>query len=136
MPYICFNSALYLFTTLPDREGDELSGKKTLAVVVGVKKIIRWAFIIYAIGFIFSLLIFDRQALLFFILSLPFFLKTLTGGKVADTIRATKYAILFFALSICMRWPLYFLIMVLGFFSTKLYFKKRFDINYPNFAGK
>jgi len=78
----------------------------------------------------------DRQALVFYILSLPLFIKTLIGAKVEDTIRATKYGILFFAVSICLRWPVYFILMILGYFGTKWYFKKRFDFDYPNFSGK
>jgi 4-hydroxybenzoate polyprenyltransferase len=136
LPYLCFNTALYLFTILPDREGDKKSGKKTLAVSFNLNTIIYLAFTLYVIGFIVSIWSIDRQALVFYILSLPLFMKTLLGKKIEDTIRATKYGILFFAISICLRWPAYFLMMVIGFFGTKLYFKKRFDFDYPNFSGK
>jgi 4-hydroxybenzoate polyprenyltransferase len=136
IPYVLFNTALYLFTILPDREGDKNSGKKTLAVLYNIKFIIRIAFIIYSTGFLLSLWLYDKQALVFYILSLPFFLKALGSAKIEDTIRATKYGILFFALSICLRWPVYLILMILGFFSTKFYFRKRFNFNYPNFSGK
>ena len=136
LPYLCFNTALYLYTILPDREGDKKSGKKTLAVSLNINNIIYLAFTLYLIGFFVSIWSIDRQALVFYILSLPLFIKTLLGKKTEDTIRATKYGILFFAISICLRWPIYFLIMVLGFFGTKWYFKKRFDFDYPNFSGK
>jgi 4-hydroxybenzoate polyprenyltransferase len=136
IPYLCFNTALYLFTTLPDREGDKISGKKTLAVLIDIKIIIILVFIFYLLGFLASLWLLDRQALIFYILSLPLFIKTLIGAKVEDTIRATKYGILFFAVSICLRWPAYFIMMILGFFGTKWYFKKRFNFDYPNFSGK
>jgi len=136
IPYLFFNTALYLFTILPDREGDKISGKKTLAVLFDIKLIIYLAFIFYISGFLVSLWLVDRQALIFYILSLPLFVKTLIGKKVEDTIRATKYGILFFALSICLRWPIYFALMAFGFFGTKWYFKKRFNFDYPNFSGK
>ncbi len=136
IPYVCFNTALYLFTILPDREGDKVSGKKTMAVLFDMKNIIRLAFIIYLAGLSVSIWLFDRQALIFYFLSLPLFIVTLSGLKVEDTIRATKYGILFFALSVCLRWPVYFVLMILGFFGTKWYFKQRFDFNYPNFSGK
>jgi 4-hydroxybenzoate polyprenyltransferase len=121
---------------LPDREGDKISGKKTLAVLIDIKIIIILVFIFYLLGFLASLWLLDRQALIFYILSLPLFIKTLIGAKVEDTIRATKYGILFFAVSICLRWPAYFIMMILGFFGTKWYFKKRFNFDYPNFSGK
>jgi len=136
LPYLFFNTALYLFTTLPDREGDKISGKKTLAVLFNIKSIIYLAFILYVFGLMISIWVIDRQALVFYLLSLPLFIKTLVGSNVEDTIRATKYGILFFSLSICLRWPVYFLMMVVGFFGTKWYFKNRFNFDYPNFSGK
>ena len=135
IPYLLFNTALYLFTILPDREGDQISGKKTLAVIFDVKRIVTAAFILYISGFLISIGISDYQALTFYILSLPFFVKALWRAKIEDTTRATKYGILFFALSICLRWPAYFVLMVMGFFVTKWYFKKRFNFDYPNFSG-
>ncbi|MFZ0389201.1 MAG: UbiA family prenyltransferase, partial [Calditrichia bacterium] len=35
LPYLFFNTALYLITTLPDREGDKAAGKRTLSVIWG-----------------------------------------------------------------------------------------------------
>ena len=136
LPYLFFNTALYLFTTLPDIEGDRVSGKKTLAVTYGLEKVIYGAFILYLTGLMISIKVMDFQALFFYLLSLPLFIKTLISGNVADTIRNTKYSILFFALSICLRMPAYFLMMVIGFFGSRIYFKKRFNLNYPNFTGK
>jgi len=136
LPYLCFNTALYLFTTLPDREGDKISGKKTIAVIFNISNIIYAAIIIFLIGLFFSFWSTDRQALIFYILSLPLFINMFVSKKTENTIRATKYGILFFALSICFRWPAYFLMMITGFFGTKWYFKHRFKFDYPNFSGK
>ncbi len=136
LPYFCFNTALYLFTLLPDVKGDRVAGKKTLAVVHGTKKVILWASLLYAIGLIITIAVVDYQALLFYLLSLPFFVKSIATRQVPDAIRTTKFGILFFALSICLRWPYYLGLMVAGFFITKWYFKHRFDFEYPNFAGK
>jgi 4-hydroxybenzoate polyprenyltransferase len=135
-PYFCFNTALYLFTLLPDVKGDKVAGKETLAVVYGIKKIVLWAFILYVFGLIVTVIVKDYQALLFYLLSLPFFMKSIITKKVPDAIRTTKFGILFFALSICLRWPFYLLLMISGFFLTRWYFKQRFDFEYPNFAGK
>jgi 4-hydroxybenzoate polyprenyltransferase len=135
IPYLLFNTALYLFTTLPDIEGDRLAGKRTLAVMYGSKWLIIGAFLLYVSGLIFSLVIIELQALFFYILSFPFFIKTVITLNIADTLRTTKFGILFFALSICLRWPIYFVLMLLGFVCTKAYFRKRFNLNYPNFSG-
>jgi len=135
LPYLFFNTALYLFTTLPDIEGDIQADKKTLAVIYGKTIIIRAAFILYLLGFACAVISGDELALVFNILSLPFFISSVIFLRVADTLRATKFGILFFALGICLHWPLYFLLMITGFYATKFYFHRRFNFNYPNFSG-
>ena len=44
MPYLLFNTALYLFTTLPDVSGDRETKKETFAVLYGQKTVILSAF--------------------------------------------------------------------------------------------
>jgi 4-hydroxybenzoate polyprenyltransferase len=134
-PYLLFNTALYLFTTLPDIEGDRQAGKKTLAVRFGTPILIRVAFTVYLAGFVMAVLFNDIQALIIYVLSAPFFIRTIITFRITETLKATKFGILFFALTICLQWPLYFLLMVAGFYLTRFYFKYRFDFNYPNFSG-
>ena len=136
IPYLLFNTALYLFTTLPDMEGDKNAVKQTLAVRYGIKPLIIFAFILYATGFSLSIYYKELQALFFYICSFPFFARTVYTQKVESAIQTTKFGILFFALAICLKWPLYFLLMISGFYLTKIYFRKRFNFNYPNFSGK
>ncbi len=135
LPYLFFNTALYLFTTLPDIAGDIQADKKTLAVIFGKTGIIRAAFLLYLVGFICAVMFSDELALIFYVLSLPFFFMTVITNSIADTLRATKFGILFFALGICLHWPLYFLLMVTGFYASRFYFRRRFNFNYPNFSG-
>jgi 4-hydroxybenzoate polyprenyltransferase len=121
---------------LPDTEGDQKINKKTFAVLYGHKPVILSAFLIYGFSIITAFLLSDMQATIFCILSVPFFVLTIFTFKISHTILATKFAILFFALSICLKIPYYIFIMVLGFYSTKYYFRFRFNLDYPNFSGK
>jgi len=136
IPYLCFNTALYFFTTFPDIEGDRAAGKRTLTVIFGHRRIIVVSFTVYLAGAISALILNDAQAGFFYLLSLPLFVKTIRTGEIAASIRATKFGILFFALSVCLKWPVYFAVMVTGFFGTRIYFKHRFGMSYPNFLGK
>jgi 4-hydroxybenzoate polyprenyltransferase len=136
IPYLLFNTALYLFTILPDRAGDRKAIKKTLAVIYGIKPLIISAFSLYLAGFSYTLCIGDMQALFFYFCSLPLFIKAIFTLKVESAVRTLKFGILFFALAICLKWPLYLLLMISGFYATRVYFKKRFDFSYPNFSGK
>ncbi len=135
LPYVLFNTALYLYTLLPDIRGDRMAGKKTLAVIYGENKVMLGATIFIAFGFFSVFMVRDLTSFLFYMLSLPWLIKTMYFLEVSDAIKSTKFGILFFSISICLKWPPYFVLMVLGFFATKLYFRKRFDLNYPNFSG-
>jgi 4-hydroxybenzoate polyprenyltransferase len=135
IPYVLFNTALYLYTLLPDIRGDRMAGKKTLAVIYGYEKLMLGAIFAIAFGLFSIFWLRDLTSLVFYMLSMPLILKTMYFMEIPDAIRSTKFGILFFSISMCLKWPLYFVLMVLGFFATKLYFKKRFYQNYPNFSG-
>jgi 1,4-dihydroxy-2-naphthoate octaprenyltransferase len=134
LPYLFFNTALYFYTTLPDIEGDRKSDKHTLAVDYGIKPLLRGAFLLYLLSLLFAVYFNDIQALFFIILSLPFFVLTVIKFTVESAILATKFSILLFALAICFKLPIYFVLMVAIFFFSKWYFKVRFNLNYPNFT--
>jgi 4-hydroxybenzoate polyprenyltransferase len=134
LPYLLFNTALYLHTTLPDIEGDRGMQKRTLAVIYGPDMIIRAAFMIYMTGFFVAWMANDYLALFFFICSAPFFVYTVISHNILAAVQTTKYGILFFAVAICLRWPPYFILMLSGFVLTKLYYKMRFNFNYPQLS--
>lgn len=135
LPYLFFNTALYIFTTLPDIEGDEKFKKQTLAVKYGVSRMVNTATLMYAISLFSAFWNDDKLAMAFIILSAPFFATAYWRKEIRDTMRATKFAILFFALAVCLRFPYYLIIMAAVFFLTRAYYKARFQFDYPNFKG-
>lgn len=135
IPYVLFNTTLYLYTTFPDIEGDRTAGKKTLAVRYGYEKLMVVAFIVYACGFVSIFWLQDMQAFSFHLMSMAWFIKGMFTLEIPEAVKTTKYGILWFSLSISLKWPLYFLLMIIGFFGTKTYFRRRFYLDYPNFSG-
>ena len=135
IPYVAFNTALYLFTLLPDVAGDRTSDKKTIAVIYGEKVTIRLAFIMFVFGLVSAVYLHDLMILMVFLLSLPFFVVTVWNYSLEWTVKTTKFGILIFAVLICFKIPFFFILMLTGFFVTRWYFKKRFNFNYPNFKG-
>jgi len=135
MPYFFFNGALYFYTTLPDIAGDKKSAKRTYAVLLGVKPILRIAFVFYLIGLFSAVYLNDYLAMTFCLLSFPFFLITLIKNDLPSAVRTTKYSILFVAAAICFKFPIYLIPMISIFFFTRWYFRARFDYDYPNFSG-
>lgn len=123
--------AIYLLTTIPDKEGDKKSGKKTVAVLLpsSLIKLLACMLLIdsaliaynsdYQMLFILSIistsvtivsLINKSEKLLFIAIKLPILLLTLLAG----------YFFYYYAVFI--------VALIIG---TRLYYKKRFNMEYP-----
>ncbi len=123
--------AIYLLTTIPDKEGDNLSGKKTLAVILSIPMIKLLALLLlldsaavaYNSGFtillilsIISTLVLclslfsESEKILFLSIKLPILLLTVVAGY-------------FFCF--------YIIFIVALIIITRLYYKKRFNMEYP-----
>ncbi len=136
LPYLFFNTALYFFTTLPDVEGDRANNKNTLAVTHGVAFVIYCAGGLFAVALLSAIWLSDVFALTMLVPSLPFFARAVIRRSVEAAVQSTKYGILFFAIAVCLKLPFYLLLMIAIFGFTKWFFRKRFNFNYPNFAGR
>lgn len=146
LPYICAVAAVYLLTTLPDVEGDASTKKMTFGVKFGFK-----ATVYAALGFeLFALIssYFTEDELIFYpaLFSMPFFIWAAFTLKLDEITRAVKYSILLLAFTICIKWIIAysdasfsfkyaFLFVLVGiYFLSKIYYKIRFGINYPNLS--
>lgn len=127
--------AVFLNTTLPDRKGDEATGKITFGVRYGLGATALWALVFEAASFALSLI--TREWLLFIpsALALPFFVMAAYRRKLPDTLRATKFAVSALAGAVCVVFPPYLLLIVAVFFISRWYYKKRFHFDYPNFRA-
>lgn len=130
LPYFLAVGAIYLLTTVPDTEGDLVVGKRTLAVVMGRPRAARWAFGWYLAAVLLAIYTLD---LLFLLAALPvalFFYRAARGD--ADVAKQTvRWAVGLLSAVACIYYPWYALVLVGGFFATRSYYKRRFDLVYP-----
>jgi 4-hydroxybenzoate polyprenyltransferase len=131
LPYMFAVGVVYLNTTVPDMEGDKRSGKATLAVKWGKEKIVILAFILVLLATSLSFFIKDIPFFIASAFSLPFFLFSALTKKNSDIVLATKLSILFLSIAAGFFYPWYFAILILGFLGTRLYYKARFNYDYP-----
>jgi chlorophyll synthase len=130
LPYFFAVGAIYILTTIPDLLGDRASGKTTLAVHLGASRAGRWALGWYWAGL---LMAFYTVDLLFVLAALPLamlFVKA-GDGNPEHAIRAVRWAIGTLSIGACILFPGYALILLIGFFATRAYYKWRFDMAYP-----
>jgi len=131
LPYVLAVGAVYINTTLPDIEGDKMAGKMTFGVRYGILKSTLISTLLVILSIVFALIFLDLPFLFSAILSLPFYLFALVTKEVGKSVLATKSSILFLSLAAGYFYPWYFVILILGFLATRLYYSKRFNLEYP-----
>ena len=136
LPYFFLNSALYLLTTIPDAAGDRTSKKITFCVRFGERLTIRLSLLFYLISLILAMVLNGQIILIIDLLALTWMIRLALTLSQENSIKAIKMAILFFSLIICLKFPLYFVVMVIVFYLTKYYYRVRFQYDYPNFKGE
>lgn len=125
-------AAVFLATTIPDVEGDRMTGKRTPAVAWGQKNIAMLAMVVVlgAIGL--AAWQGDRYLALSATVSWPFFLLAIFRPWTAST--AAKAAVGALSIAAVVAYPMYLVVLVIGFVVTRLFFRWRFGISYPSLS--
>jgi 4-hydroxybenzoate polyprenyltransferase len=131
LPYMLAVGAVYLNTTIPDMEGDKRSQKITPAVKWGKEVVVVVSCILVLVAIIMSFLIKDIPFFIASALVFPFFLLSALTKKNNNIVLSTKLSILFLSIAAGFFYPWYFAILILGFLGTRVYYKARFNYDYP-----
>jgi len=130
-PYFLAIATGYILTTIPDAAGDAASGKRTLAVILGPVWTLRLA---VAMGFATLIIAIGLEnyevaavAAMAFILSLG----AITTRDPRHVTVACKAPIVFLTILAGLHNPWYLGFLLLTIVLTRLYYKKRFGIVYP-----
>ena len=132
LPYAVAGGAVYLDTTLPDVKGDREAGKITFAVKYGHGLTIRLASILEISVVITAFLLSDRFIFYASVVVLPFFVLSAIKPDLKNGVRAVKFSIIILLAGVCWFYPALFAVVMVVFFITKIYYKKRFNFNYPS----
>jgi len=135
LPYGLAIGAVYLNTTLPDREGDRIVGKRTLGIIWGRRRVVLLStiFVLLAAGG--GYLNGDLPLLASSLVVLPLFVRANFGSGMEVVVRATKVSILVLSGAACLFFPWYFLLLVVGLIGSRFYYRRRFNLAYPGLRG-
>lgn len=124
--------AVYLATTVPDVEGDGQTGKRTTAVQWGERAtmIVATALVAAASGL--AAWSGDRYLTFAGVAALPFFV--FGAIRPSGSSGAAKAAVGALSIAAAIAYPAYLILLVSGFIGTRLFFRWRFGISYPNFV--
>lgn len=125
-------AAVYLATTVPDSEGDQLTGKRTAAVQWGERNTMSVASVLVCAAVGIASLSGDWYLAVPAAAALPFFVFGAIHSRSAST--AAKAAVGALSIAAAVAYPVYLVLLMSGFIGTRLFFRWRFGISYPNFV--
>jgi 4-hydroxybenzoate polyprenyltransferase len=126
--------ATHALTTIPDRRGDAATGKSTLSVVLGVTGTLVVAVLLFLAAALTALS--SRQMFLFFVAAGAVGL--VIGAMLLRTESSVRLAakLPLFALTLAAGYwyPLYLAFVVVLLIATRTYYRRRFQVSYPELA--
>lgn len=136
LPYLAYNTALYFLTTIPDREGDAAAEKVTFPVRYGFSPTLWISSGCYLLAALTGFYLGDQFLLIILAAVAPFWCYALIRHTPAAVIIALKMGIFFFSIGVCIKFPLFGILIIATYFVTRVYYKIRFNFDYPNFKGR
>ena len=132
------NGAVYLTSTIPDIDGDKMVGKKTFAVVYGEKKTALMAAVFVTISAILSFFLPYQRWIMVIpaIASVYLFWKFAFEGKSVHSFKTFRWPVLFLSAITTLYIPMYAVIVFTVVLVSHIYYKKRFNLNYPSFNSE
>ncbi len=127
-------AGIYLITTVPDHLGDKESGKRTVAVSYGGKAALRGALGALVGAGVFGALAESPALYLTALLAVVLVIFALRSGDSSHVLLAAKAPILVLSGFECYAHPMYGVFLLALLVLTRVYYKRRFGIVYPQLA--
>jgi 4-hydroxybenzoate polyprenyltransferase len=132
------NAAVYITTTIPDAEGDRKTGKKTFCVAYGerVTAVMSAVFCFLALLFAFTMQFNKWLMILPSAFSSAIFLFLVISPKKENAFKAFKWPVFLLSAGVSLYVPEYAILILVTFFGSKLYYRARFNLDYPTFKSR
>ncbi len=141
LPYFLSIAGVFINTTIVDIEGDKKTNARTTAVFFGTKISYAIAALLMISAVLFAWFNRDYICLIPAVISLPIFLYLAFSSFVSRDISRKLTIISFrlpgfiFTLMTVYLYPLYLIIILIVFVGMRLYYKYRFNMEYPTLNG-
>jgi len=139
LPYPLAVASVHLATTLADREADSRMGYRTSGVLLGPSRGLILSTTLMGGAAVVAYLANNNPCLIASLLSLPFFLIPARSmqktGTNADVLIPVKTATLIFSITAGFLFHVYLPWIAAVILITRLYYTRRFGLEYPSFRG-
>ena len=132
------NAAVFLTTTIPDAAGDKSTGKRTFCVVYGEKNTAIAAAISCAFALIFAFTLEYNKWVMIVpsVLSLILFVYFVISTKQELAFKTFRWPVIMLSTFVVLFTPLYGGIIIITLLVSRLYYKIRFNFDYPTMKSK
>ncbi|MEE9442674.1 MAG: UbiA family prenyltransferase [candidate division Zixibacteria bacterium] len=134
IPYFLAIATGYILTTLPDYDGDMVSNKLTVAVVLGKRGALILALLSAIATAVISFVISNYEMMIVAGITMLLVVILLIKPNKSVLLFACKFPILLLTLLAGAHYPLYLAFLLLTIVLTKIYYKKRFGVIYPKLS--
>lgn len=131
IPYFLAIAAGYVLTTIPDRTGDAAAGKRTVAVLFGSKGTLWPALALIVAAGASSLWTGNIELAITAAVTAVICIYLIISYNQKILLVACKLPILLLTVFAAAHYPIYGAILLLTYFLTRVYYRKRFGIVYP-----
>ncbi len=132
------NAAVYITTTIADAPGDQMTGKRTFCVRYGPKASAIAAMIGCFFALVFSFALQANRWVMAFpsFLSLVLFANLALSVNKRNAFKAFKWPVFLLTASVFLFVPAYGILIGATFIGSRIYYGKRFQIQYPTFKAE
>jgi len=132
IPYFMAVAVVYVGTTLPDIAGDKRTGKQTIGVRFGENRTQMIILICYLFALLVGFMVKDTPFLIASLAVSPFYFRSAYTKSIKACVLAVKMSIISLSLAAGYYFPPYLLFLIVAIFSTRVYYRYRFNMDYPS----
>lgn len=134
VPYFPAIAAGYVLTTIPDRDGDAATGKRTVAVILGIRGALWLAVLLSVATMLISIWMGNLELAIAALATAAGAVYLIISYKRALLMMICKFPILLLTAFAAVHFPGYLLILLLTIILTRFYYTKRFGMVYPKLS--
>jgi 4-hydroxybenzoate polyprenyltransferase len=130
------NGAVYLSSTISDLEGDKKVNKRTFTVVYGIKNTSLLATICVCFSFLTAFLIpYSSWTMIIpSAICVPLFFSLYKTQKIENAFKTFRYPVVILSIMTSVFVPAYAVLVIATVIISRIYYKKRFNYEYPSFS--
>jgi 4-hydroxybenzoate polyprenyltransferase len=135
LPYSLAMAAIFLNTCIPDEEGDRVAGDRTSCVVFGRVVASRAALVLLVLSAVCAFVVGETLCGLAVLGSMAAFVAVAAEPVHENSVVASQFSTRLLFVLVSVKAPLLGLLGVASYVAAKVYYAKRFGLDYPNLKG-